>query len=216
MRATLGRCGPPDQVRTAPEEHDDVTATRPARLQPARDAPSPGRTRAQRCRGSEQTGRAPPQEATRLDPARRIARQATAENPRRQAGPRERHLGQLDGPQRAPDRREVCFVANLFVPQQLRPRAVRCVGEVLDRSLTIAVPSPTRLELALPEEGEARVDVTEADHVATAPASERDSRATTLVSALSGSKPGPRIARGARPPSALRARSNQRRMPSSS
>src|SRR5439155_7049218 len=106
-------------------------------------------------------------------------------------------------------------VADVLVAEELRPGAVRRVGEVLDRPLPRAVPPSGGLPGTLPQEGMAPVGVAEPDHVAKPSTSDRASCRTFRASSLSGSHLSRSTWAGDRPSSWGRGRSNHRRIPMS-
>src|SRR5207245_3129562 len=88
--------------------------------------------------------------------------------------------------------------------------------EVVDRALAVAVPPRRRLLFALPEEGIAGVGVAKPDHVAGELLRASASWSTAIASLPSGCHAAPcRRSPGARLPSWVRGRANQRRMPNS-
>lgn len=63
----------------------------------------------------------------------------------------------------APDSRQVGRVGDFLVTEELRPGAVRGVGEVLRRAFTWSVPARGWLGSVFPEKGPATVGVPEPD-----------------------------------------------------
>jgi hypothetical protein len=63
----------------------------------------------------------------------------------------------------APDSRQVGRVGDFLVTEELRPSAVRRVGEVLGRAFTRSVPARRWLRNVLPEKGPATVGVPKPD-----------------------------------------------------
>src|SRR5439155_19588293 len=69
----------------------------------------------------------------------------------------------VDRPQMPPDSRQVGRVGDFLVTEELRPGAVRRVGEVLSRAFARSMPACGWLRGVLPEEGPAPVGVPEPD-----------------------------------------------------
>ena len=90
--------------------------------------------------------------------------------------------------------------------QKLRPGAIGRVGHVMSRSFPLAVPSPWWLAAVFPEEGIARVDLTETDHVADSETSSVASCRIRLGASSSGSQLPLSSAAGGRPSRRVRLR----------
>jgi hypothetical protein len=61
-----------------------------------------------------------------------------------------RQVADVDRPHLAADRLQICRIVDLLVAQELGPRAVGGVGEVVDRAFALAVPSAGGLRRVLP------------------------------------------------------------------
>ena len=64
------------------------------------------------------------------------------------------------------DTSQVLGVGDLLLTQELGPRSVRCVTEVVSRPFALRVPAPGRLRTTLPQKRIAGIGVAERDHVA--------------------------------------------------
>ena len=67
----------------------------------------------------------------------------------------EHGIADLNSPQASLDAGEVDRIGDLLVPEELRPSAVRAVGEILAGALPCSVPAGRRLGGGFPEEREA-------------------------------------------------------------
>src|SRR5262249_42516569 len=133
----------------------------------------------------------------------------------RQRGPLAGPIADVCDPHLTADRRDVGGIGDFFVPKEFGPRAVRCIGEVVDRALSRGVPAALRLATVFPQEWIACVHLPEDDHVAESAISSRASSRTRIGPSSSGSQLPFSTAAGARPSSSVRLRWNQRRTPMS-
>src|ERR1039457_2615656 len=92
---------------------------------------------------------------------------------------RRQFIRYLDGPQGAAHVHEIGLFSDAFVTQELRPRSVRCIREVLNRPFGWAMPAGGWLTAALQKESEAGVGVPEKDNVAGEAVSARASSCTS-------------------------------------
>ncbi len=207
-------CGPSDQVGSRPEQHDHLLGPSGARSKAVGNPVSGLRGRSDRGRLRSESGRPGGPHSPCLATARFVGALVAPNNRGRQAQQRQIDVRNLDRPHRTADGREVVWIGDLLVPQELRPRRIGRASEVVDRTFAGVVPARRRLVRRLPQERVAGVGLTEPNH-ATMPGPVRtDANDRTLcTSGSSGSHRPVRIWTGARPCRVARGRSNQRRTP---
>ena len=207
---------PADARRRAPEndEHASV-AWRPGLFAVA-DDDTASAVAEQRRRGRAESGRAACAQATRVRLARSITVAIAGGDVGRQADARGRSVDDVHRPYGTPDGREVRGVADLFVTDQLGPCAIRCVGEIVSRSVAVRVPASGGLARRLPQRnGKRGSDLTEGDHEAVSVTSDAASARTSCGPVSSGSQSPASTSAGRLPLSAVRGRSNHRLTPMS-
>lgn len=177
-RSAFDRGRPSNKVWTWTEKNDYPAITFSCGLKSGLDSP-PARaaSKERRRRRHEPVG---PRltEAPGFGTTVPVGFRSTGERLDRKRRPRGGFLRQLDRPQGVMDRRHVFRGIDLLMPEELRPRPVRSVSEVVCGALGLAVPPARRLVRGFPQEREASVDVAEYDHVADVLTSERASSRT--------------------------------------
>lgn len=213
-RPTSADDSPPDRVRASPEEHEDPwVAARPWPEAFVHSVPRSARL-SQRCGRDIQFGVAvAPRSRCGLLTDRVSRRGALCHG-----GWHRRPVGvfhlYVNSPQCAGNPLKVGRVVDLFVPDELGPRAVRGVGKVLRWTFPGAVPPTLGLVGALPEERPAPVSMPEQQHQAgPGPSSEVASRRTTCTCGSSADQRPSSTSRGVSLSRAARGRLNQRRIP---
>ena len=215
-RSTLVTGRPADEVRPRPKEHEDALTT----SGPCPQAPVGAETacgcRPECRRRRDQTPSPAGAHPSGRAPAVVVRRRGSQQRRGAQAWPLTRRTRHLHRPKRAGDAGKIRQVNDLLVSEELRPRTVGCLAEVVNRSLTRPVPSGSGLISCFPEKWKAPIGVAEDDHVAApAPTREAASVRTRSTSGAAASQSAPSTCRGDRPSSWVRRRSNQRLMPKS-
>ena len=213
MAVNRGR--PAQQAIRRTEDHHHYTVARIAWLNSCSDADPSRAAWQQGRRHRRETVDTRRSQRSRLGAAPRVGVEATGENVQGKIHSRRRLAANLDRPHLTTDRLEVRRIVDVLVPQELGPRTVGRVGEVVRRPLALAVPAAGRLRRVLPQKRIARVDLAEGNHVADIVTSSRASSRTRAGPASSGSHSPVSSCAGARPLSTLRFRPNHRRMPMS-
>ena len=123
-----------------------------------------------------------------------------------QIGACESRVAEVERPKGASDRRDVVRVGDLLVAQELRPRAVRRIAEVVRGAFTRRVPARGGLIGAFPQKRIAGIGVAETDHdhVAGDAVSAFARPRTCRRSGSSGCHPDVRTSTGARFPTGAR------------
>ena len=206
---------PADAVGLAAEERVHFAVPWRALVLAAVDYPASGAPLRKRCRGRFQGLGAERAESTSLLAAGFIAREAAPKDPRAGRWLPDYQFGyrNVDAPKCALDAIEIGFLTDILVPQELGPGSVGRVGQVLNGAFPLAVPTSRRLIRGLPEKRKAAIAIAKEDQVAPAPRSAAARARTCRTPWSSGPQPFFSRARGARPRSCARGRSNHRRMP---
>ena len=197
--------GPPDEVRTRAEQDEDLFRARRGGAKSTLRAKPARRGRVKGCRWSDQALGASSPDPASLAAALVIRRETARERGVIETGTCPRRTGHLDRPDGSSDTLEVQGVRDAFVSQELGPRAIRRLGEVMHGSFPHVVPTSGILRSRLPQEGEAGIGVPKDFHVAApTPAKAAASCRTLSTSWEAGSHSDPRTCRGERPSSCAR------------
>ena len=214
-RTALSSGRPAVQIRPRPVEDDYLAVPRRTAAKAAVHVPASGGARQQSCGRSGNRGGSLRPQTPRFGLAARIRVRTAHQDRRRQRRVRRGLVPQVNRPHCAAYAGQVLRIGYLFMAQELRPRTVGRVAEVVGRALPSAVPAPGWLRAALPKERIPRVGVPKPDHVAGEERRAAASRRTRCGPGASGSHPPPRSWAGEQLSSSFRGRSNQRRMPNS-
>ena len=214
-RAAGNGGGPAGQVRPDPVQDEHLAVSCRAGPNAAVHSPASCCARQQSRGRRGNTGCAPRPQTPRFRLAPLVCVGRAGRELQRQCGPLRRLVSQVDGPQRTPDTGYVLGLGYLFMAQQLRPRTVRSVAEVVCRPLAQRMPSARWLRSPLPQKRIAGVGMAEPDHVAGENTRAAARSRTRLGPGSSGRHVPRRSWAGERLPSSLRGRWNQRRTPKS-
>ena len=208
-------CGPAGQVRPRTVEDEDLAVTRWARVEAAGHPPAACCAGQQsRRRSGDRSSSLRPQ-ATCLGLAPLVRPGPTGGDSKWQCGALRWLVSQVDRPQRTPDTSQVLGLGYLLMAQELGPRAVRCVTEVVSRPFARRMPPTRWLRAILPKKRIAGIGMAESDHVAGEETRAAASSRTRCGPWSSGCHALPRSWAGAWLPSSFRGRLNHRRMPKS-
>lgn len=206
---------PTHQVGPPPEQDEDPPVLGLGRLLAAVDYETPGRPPRQSSTRRGQPGCPPPSHAGSVPTTGRIRPQVALQDISPKARTNLGHRPDLDTPQTPVDSLELGGVGDLLVTQELGPRSVGGVGQVVNRPLPLVMPAGGRLVGGLPKEREAPIDVAIGDQVDPKLSNDRDSPRTARGPGSSGSQSPVSTASGDRPSSAVRGRPNHRLTPKS-
>ena len=208
-------CGPAGQVRPWTVEDEDLAVTRWARVEAAGHSPASRRGRQEGRRGSGDRGSSVSSQTTCLRLASLIRHGTTDDDVQRNSRTYRRLVSHVYYPQRTPDTGQVLGLGDLLVAQELGPRSVRCVTEVVSRPFALRVPAPGWLRTTLPQKRIAGIGVAERDHVAGEETRAAARSRTRCGPGSSGCHVPSRSWAGERLSSSFRGRWNHRRTPNS-
>ncbi len=214
-RAAGNGCGPPGQVRPRTVEDEHLAVPRGAGAKATVNPPSSRRARQQSRRRSGDRVSSLRSQTTGLRLAPLIRWKTTGDHFQGNFRPYRRLVSHVYCPQRTPDTGQVLGLGDLLVAQELGPRSVRCVTEVVSRSFALRVPAPGRLRTTLPQKRIAGIGVAERDHVAGEETRAAARSRTRCGPGSSGCHVLSRSWAGERLPSSFRGRWNHRRTPKS-
>lgn len=203
--------GPTDQIGSGTEQCKDQAIASEIGLDTAIDSPAVRSAGVQSGRRCGDTSGFVPIRLSEL-PACVPTLRASGHNVTRKVRLQRRRLTDLHGPKCAANGEDIPWIVDLFVAQELCPRAIRCIAEVVGQ-LVRSIPSTSGLRRIFAQEGKTRIRVSECDHVTGDEASARESSRTRLGPSSSGVQLSPSACAGVLPSSRLRSRSNQRRTP---
>ena len=204
---------PTHQVGAAPEQHEHPPVLGLGGLLPSvHHEPSgpPFRKRRTRC---GQPDSPPPSHSGSESTAGSIGAQVALQDVSPEPGAEVRWRPDFDTPQGAVDPLEVGGVGDLLVTQELSPRAVRGIRQVVNGPLALVVPTGGRLCCGLPQKRKPPIDVAIGDQVDPESVNDCARPRTARGPRSSGSHSPLSAATGVRPPRAVRDRPNQRRTP---
>ena len=210
-RAAGNGCGPPGQVRPRTVEDEHLAVPRGAGAKATVNPPSSRRARQQSRRRSGDRVSSLRSQTTGLRLAPLIRWKTTGDHFQGNFRP----TGGSCPTSTAHSARRIPDVLDLLVAQELGPRSVRCVTEVVSRSFALRVPAPGRLRTTLPQKRIAGIGVAERDHVAGEETRAAARSRTRCGPGSSGCHVLSRSWAGERLPSSFRGRWNHRRTPKS-